>query len=203
MTNQTPRIGLYGGSFNPPHIAHVLVVGWVLSLGEVDQVWVIPTGGHPFGKDLAPFEDRMEMCRRAFACYGDRVRLMDIEKEAKTHYTIDTLHALGERHPDCRWRWIMGSDTLDDAPKWRQFDEVMCLAPPLVIPRRGYRAEAGGNAGPHKAGSICGDGFALPDVSSTLIRRMLHEGRCQELAGLLPGPVIEWIRQRALYGVTK
>ena len=196
MEKESPQIGLFGGSFDPPHIAHVLVVGWVLSLGEVDEVWVIPSGGHPFGKPLAPFADRLEMCRRAFACYGERVRLLAIEKEPRTHYTIQTLRTLTGLHPDCRWRWIMGSDTLDDAPKWREFDEVMRLAPPLVIPRRGYRPRGGQAPG----GGPVGD-FTLPDVSSTLIRRKLREGRLEDLTGLLPRAVLEWIHDHSLYDI--
>lgn len=198
MEKESPQIGLYGGSFDPPHIAHVLVAGWVLSLGKVDEVWVIPSGGHPFGKSLAPFADRFEMCRRAFACFGDRVRLLDIEKEPQTHYTIQTLRRLAELYPDYRWRWIMGSDTLDDAPKWREFDEVMRLAPPLVIPRRGYRLR-----GARMHGQARGEGpgadFTLPDVSSTLIRRKLRERRLDDLAGLVPSTVLQWIHDRSLY----
>ncbi|MCL5270174.1 MAG: nicotinate (nicotinamide) nucleotide adenylyltransferase, partial [bacterium] len=50
-----PAVGLFGGRFNPPHMAHVLVAAWALAGGEVGAVWVIPSGGHPFGKPLAPF----------------------------------------------------------------------------------------------------------------------------------------------------
>ena len=180
-------VGLYGGSFNPPHIAHVLVAAWALGSGQVGELWIIPTGGHPFGKTLAPFEDRIEMCRRAFACFGDRIRLLDTEREPRVHYSIDTLRALAGAHPGRRWRWIMGSDTLADAPRWRQYDELVALAPPLVIPRRGH------------GGAVAPAGFALPDLSSTLVRRLLAEGAAADLAALLPLPVLDWIDRRGLY----
>lgn len=189
MIDTIETIGLYGGSFNPPHMAHVLVAAWALATGEVGKVWVIPTGGHPFGKKLAPFEDRQEMCRRAFYFLGDCVQILDIEREPRVHYSIETLRELQQRHPDSHWRWIMGSDTLEDAPQWREFDELMRLAPPLIIPRQGY-----GNSQ-----IIDSKGFALPNISSTLLRRRLAEGPREGLDALIPGAVLEWIRQRGLY----
>jgi nicotinate-nucleotide adenylyltransferase len=183
------RIGLYGGSFNPPHMAHVLVAAWALATGEVSQIWVIPTGGHPFGKRLAPFEDRLEMCRRAFGFLGERVQILDIEREPRVHYSIETLRELQRRHPRLGWRWVMGSDTLEDAPQWREFDELMRLAPPLIIPRQGYE----------NAQDADSKEFALPNISSTLLRRRLAEGPAEGLDELIPGPVLEWIRQKSLY----
>lgn len=196
MTNaseQTRRIGLYGGSFNPPHMAHVMVLAWALATGEIDEAWVIPTGGHPFGKALEPFDDRLEMCRRAFACLGERVRLLEAEREPVVHYSIDTLERLRAEHPAYAWRWIMGSDTLADAPHWRRFEDLMRLAPPLIVPRQGHGKEAGG-------------GFSLPDISSTELRRRLAEGHLEGLENLAPRPVLDYIRQRGLYlttGATK
>lgn len=180
-------IGLYGGSFNPPHTAHVLVAAWALSCGEVDRIWVFPTGGHPFGKDLAPFEDRMAMCRGAFAPFGDRVRVLDIEREPRVHYSVETVERLRAENPDLGWRWLMGSDTFADAPQWRRFDDLMDIAPALAIPRAGYPSAGAGS-------------FALPNVSSTLVRRMLAGHDWTGLEGLLPRPVAAHIRERGLYG---
>jgi nicotinate-nucleotide adenylyltransferase len=233
-----PATGLLGGSFNPPHIAHVLVAAWALASGEVGEVWVFPSGGHPFGKELAPFDDRMEMCRRAFACFGPRARVLDLERPAsgapRVHYSIDTLRALAAAHPDRRWRWIMGSDTLAEADRWREFDALTRLAPPLVVPRAGHerptspvqgrsglRPDKDTGAGAGGAGSQShlsdvgsqprptdvgsqprptgASGFALPDLSATFIRERLAAGAHDDLAGLLPWPVLDWIRGRGLY----
>lgn len=182
-------IGLFGGSFNPPHLAHVLVAAWALAGGAVDQVWVMPSGGHPFGKKLAPFDERAELCRLAFACFGERVRLEEIEREPVVHYSIDTLHELRRRHPGRAWRWVMGSDTLEDAAHWKRFDELTRLAPPLVIPRRDHLASA-----PHPATD-----FALPDISSTLLRGRLARRQLAGLEDLIPAPVLARILERGLY----
>ncbi len=190
MPAERERIGIYGGSFNPPHMAHVLVVAWALASGEIDRVWVIPTGGHPFGKQLAAFEDRMEMCRRALAPFGERVAYLDVEREPRVHFSIETMRELAARHPELSWRWIMGSDTLGDAPRWRDYDLLMKLAPPLVVPRRGAGAQ------PEAAAKL---DFALPNLSSTFIREMVAAGRGLELAGLLPRGVLELVLERGLY----
>ncbi|MCL5270173.1 MAG: hypothetical protein M1457_06420, partial [bacterium] len=93
--------------------------------------------------------------------------------------------------PGRRWRWIMGSDTLAEAPQWRAFDQVAALAPPLVVPRQGHASPPGAPSGP-------GD-FALPDLSSTFVRELIGRGRWEELRALVPEPVVDWIRQRGLY----
>lgn len=184
-----PAIGLFGGSFNPPHMAHVMVVAWALSGAEVDQIWVIPNGGHPFGKRLLPFAERLELCRLAFACFGERVRLLDVEAAPGVHYSIDTLHKLQGLHPGHRWRWIMGSDTLADAAHWKQWDELLRQAPPLIVPRRAHLPDTLASAGD----------FALPDISSTLLRGLLEQGRLDGLEHLLPRPVLRRILERGLY----
>lgn len=187
---KTPaRIGIFGGAFNPPHLGHVLVVAWALASGEVDEVWVVPSGGHPFGKPLAPWADRVEMCWRAFECFGERVSLLDVEQEPRVHYSIDTVRILQARVPGMQWRWLMGSDTLQDAPRWKAWDELMQLAPPLIIPRAGHAS----------AGETGTGAFALPAISSTHIRDCLAHARREEVRPLLPGGVMALVEEQGLY----
>lgn len=188
MSEAAPRIGIFGGSFNPPHMAHILVVAWALGSGEVDAVWAIPTGGHPFGKKLAPFEDRMEMTRRALACFGEKARVLDIEREPRVHYSIETMRELAKQYAGHSWRWVMGSDTLLDATRWLEYDRLMEMAPPLVVPRSG--------CAPGKAALAA---FALPNLSSSFIREAIAKGRLAELAGLVPAEILDLIRERGLY----
>lgn len=180
------RLGVFGGSFNPPHHCHVLAVGLALSSGEVDGVVVLPTHVHPFDKPLAPFTDRMEMCRRAFAVFGDRVEVSDLEARLSgPSYTVETLRALHRERPEAALRLILGTDLLDEVDRWKAFDDVVTLAPPLWIGREGPRT-----------GAVIFP-FQLPDVSSTEIRRRLASGEAPQ--GLVPGAVLDHIRAAGLY----
>ncbi|MFH1530498.1 MAG: DUF2520 domain-containing protein [Pseudomonadota bacterium] len=185
------RLGVFGGSFNPPHHCHVLAVGLALSSGQVDRVVVIPTHVHPFDKLLAPFDDRMEMCRRAFAIFGDRVEVSDLEARLiGPSYTVETLKALARERPGVPLRLILGTDLLDEVDRWKAFDEVLSLAPPLWIGREG-RDAPGDMIFP----------FQLPDVSSTGIRLRLRTGEAPE--GLVPAAVLEHIRSAGLYATQR
>ncbi len=183
-------IALLGGSFNPPHVAHLLMASWALSAGGVDEVWVIPTGGHPFGKTLAPFEQRFEMCRLAFASLGDRVKILDVEREPRTHYSVETVEALAARYPQNQWRWIMGSDTLAQSAQWKDFDRLTQIASPLLIGRKGHPVQ--GQGGKEAV-------LTLPNVSSTLIREKIATHSESGLEGLIPGSVLRYIREHGLY----
>ena len=74
------HIAILGGSFSPPHEGHVAICAWLLDSAEVDRVVAIPCYEHPFGKELAAFDDRLRMCQIAFEEFGSRVEVLDLEK---------------------------------------------------------------------------------------------------------------------------
>lgn len=157
------RYGIFGGSFDPPHLAHTLGCLWALESGEIDRVLLVPVARHAFGKEFrASFDQRVEMCRLAVARLGDAVEVSTIEEELPgVNYTVKTLKALKGRHPGDTFRLIIGSDVIRDLGKWRAADEVMGLAPPLELPR-----------------PLPGDLFenrpdAFPGMSSTLVRHAI------------------------------
>ncbi len=179
------RVAVYGGSFNPPHVGHVLACAWALSAGEVERVLVVPCFVHPFAKGLEPFEDRFAMCELAMA-WLPGVAISRVEAElGGESLTLRTLEHLAERHPAWAMRLLVGADVLGDAPKWHRYDRVTELAPPLVMGRLGY--EAAGVGPPH-----------LPDVSSTEVRARLAAGGAG-LSRLVPGSVLAYVRERGLY----
>src|SRR4030095_5202473 len=126
-------VGVFGGSFNPAHVGHVLALSYVMSVYALDGVLVVPVYRHVFGKDLAPFDDRLEMARLAVS-WMPSVEVSDIERRlgggSRTLYTVETL--LRER-PERELRLIIGADVLADLPKWHRFDRIAELAPPIVI----------------------------------------------------------------------
>ena len=89
-----PRIALFGGSFNPPHLAHSLVALYVLETAPVDELWITPTFRHAFGKDLASYDDRIAMCELAAAALGPRVRVSRAEEDAARAHQ----HAVRPQH---------------------------------------------------------------------------------------------------------
>jgi nicotinate-nucleotide adenylyltransferase len=181
------RVAVYGGSFNPPHVGHVLACAWALSTGEATRVLVVPCFVHPFAKELAPFEDRFAMCERAMGWVpGVEVSRVEAELGGES-LTLRTLEHLRAGHPDWSLRLLVGADVLGDAPKWHRYERVVELAPPLVMGRLGY--EASGVGPPH-----------LPDVSSSDVRSRLGAGAWAGLERLVPAGVLAYVRARGLYG---
>jgi nicotinate-nucleotide adenylyltransferase len=193
-------VAVYGGSFNPPHMGHVLGVVYALSTAPVDEVLVVPVYRHPFAKHLAPYAERVALCRLALG-WIPRVTISTVEEElGGESLTLRTLEHLTATRPQCALRLLVGSDVLADVPKWHRWDRICALAPPLVMGRAG--------APPAAAAAVDWVGGAdlppelpmLPQVSSTEIRAALAEGRLDDVRGLVPASVLDHIRAAGLYG---
>lgn len=189
MPLTTPSaIGILGGSFNPPHMGHVLAAHYALLRWPLKKVMVVPSFSHPFGKPLPPFEHRFAMCQLAFAHLGDNVEISNVEEQlGGVSFTVETIRELVRKYPGEHFRLIVGGDIMSDLPKWREVDELTKLAPLLVIPRL-------------QEGNVLGagdDGAALPDVSSTSIREQLAQGKIPP--GTVPDKVAAYIRQHDVY----
>jgi len=177
------HIGLYGGSFNPPHIGHSLVCHYLLQTTPLEAIWLIPTGRHAFHKTLAPFEVRVSLCERLAGPFGNRVQVCDIERYGSgASYTIDTVRTLQHQHPEHSFEWILGADILGETHKWKDFDLLQELVRFRVLGRQGFPG---------------GDTLAMPEVSSTNIRERLARGLSVE--ALVPTGVLELIQNLGLY----
>ncbi len=136
------RIGLFGGSFNPPHAGHRLVTLIALRRLGLDRVWWIVTPGNPL-KDtqgLPPLDDRMAACRALMP-----ETIMDMtgfEANIGTRYTLDTLRYLRRRCPGVRFVWIMGADNLIQFHHWQGWREIARLMPIAVVDRPGATLKA-------------------------------------------------------------
>ena len=178
------RVAVFGGSFDPPHVAHVLCAAYVLSTQPVDRLIVVPTFAHPFGKKMAAYDHRLEMCERAFADLR-RVEISDLEREiGGESRTIFTLRALRDRHPDWSLRFVVGSDILSERHKWFAWDEVIALAPLIVLGRAGYPHP---DAGPS----------VIPEAASRDIRSALASG--ENVGTLVPASVLAYANEHGLY----
>ena len=133
------RIGLLGGSFNPAHRGHRQLSLAALEALGLDEVWWLVSPGNPLkagAPDMAPFEARLASARQL--AKRAPIRASDIERRLGTRYTIDTVRALRRRHPGDRFIWLLGSDTLPDFHKWRDYRNLARILPIAVVPRPGY-----------------------------------------------------------------
>ena len=136
------RIGLFGGSFNPPHEGHRLVSEIALRRLGLDQLWWLVTPGNPLKAkgELARLEQRLEACR---ALADDaRVVVTDFEIGLPTTYTAATLTFLKTRYPDTNFIWVMGADNLPRFHRWQQWREIFETMPIAVVDRPGEHLKA-------------------------------------------------------------
>lgn len=191
-------VAVYGGSFNPPHVAHVLAVAYARSVVPVDRVLVVPVYRHPFAKEVAPFERRLAMCRLAFEWIPGCV-VSDVEAVlGGESRTLRTLEHLTLEHPEWRLRLLVGADVLADLPKWHRFDKIAELAPPIVLGRMGIEREPA-PTGPSEALGLRAPEPVLPRVSSTEIRAAFAAGDLDSIRALVPASVLAYAVEYGLY----
>jgi nicotinate-nucleotide adenylyltransferase len=137
------RIGLLGGSFNPAHRGHRHISLAAIEALGLDEVWWLVSPGNPLkegAKDMAPFEARLASARDA--ARRSPIRVSDVEQREGTRYTIDTVRKLKSLYPQHRFIWLLGSDTLPNFHKWRDWRGLAREVPIAVIRRPGYDSAA-------------------------------------------------------------
>jgi nicotinate-nucleotide adenylyltransferase len=137
------RIGLYGGSFDPPHGGHLHVSRLAARRLRLDRVWWLVSPGNPLKGNAAPLPARLAAAHAI--ARGPAIVPTDIEAVIGTRYTIDTLRALRRHYPGVRFVWIMGADSLADFHLWRDWRGIAGLVPIAVVDRPGstFAATAG------------------------------------------------------------
>ena len=176
---------IYGGSFNPPHLGHQMSCLYLLEAMGAEAVWLVPAVNHPFGKELADFGARVDMCELIAAPFAGRVRVSHIEAEpGMSGRTYDTLVGLKQAHPTLSFVLAIGSDILPETPEWYRWSELEAMVPVVVIARPGSPSS---RATP----------VEMPAVSSADLRRRLLAG--DGIEGLVPASVAEYIRRQDLY----
>jgi nicotinate-nucleotide adenylyltransferase len=194
------RVGLLGGTFNPPHIGHLVCAQAAHHQLELDRVLFVPVHEPPHkGVEADPgVEHRVELCRRAVAG-DDRFEVSLVEAEIpERSYTVDTLRRLHERCPGDDLTFIVGGDMAFSLPTWREPAALLELAELGVAEREGVRR---GDI-TERLGDLPVDRvrfFDMPriDISSSLIRRHVEAGR--PIRYLVPDAVAEYIERAGLY----
>ena len=137
------RIGLLGGSFNPAHGGHRRISLATMRALGLDEVWWLVSPCNPLkegAKDMAPFAARFASAERT--AKGARIRVSDFESREGSRFTVDTVRRLKRRYPQDRFIWLLGSDTLPNFHKWRDWRGLAREVPIAVIRRPGYDSAA-------------------------------------------------------------
>ena len=131
------RIGLFGGSFNPVHAGHQLVVLEAMRRLALDSVWVLVTPGNPLKdkRELAPLEQRVEAARAVFA--HPQIRVSGFEAAHGFTYSWQTLQFLTQSLPDRHFVWIMGADNLAGFHRWERWRDIAAMVPMAIYVRPG------------------------------------------------------------------
>nr|WP_272213921.1 nicotinate-nucleotide adenylyltransferase [Marinicella sp. W31]MDC2879867.1 nicotinate-nucleotide adenylyltransferase [Marinicella sp. W31] len=130
-------VGLFGGSFNPPHEGHFLVASLAIQRLGLDQLWWLVTPGNPLksGNTLAPLADRLTMSEKR--ARDPRIRVSALELSLGTAYTARTIRHIVRRNKGVNFVWIMGADNLGDFHRWQEWRSIARTVPLAVIDRPG------------------------------------------------------------------
>lgn len=171
---------IFGGSFDPPHLGHILAMTWAYFQGA-DRIIAVPSWDHPFGKKAAaPYTARVEMLNEICAALPF-VEVSKVESEIESGKTYDVLCALEQQYPNAKFNILIGNDLNKDLSRWYRADELFSRAPAIRIGRLGYEGEAP---------------ITLPNISSTAVREaLLREESPKEVAE----STLTYIRKHGLY----
>ncbi|MFD1018830.1 nicotinate-nucleotide adenylyltransferase [Thalassobacillus hwangdonensis] len=184
------KIGILGGTFDPPHIGHLIIAEEVYQELGLDEVWFMPSNEPPHKSNaMASGTDRLEMVEAAIQGNA-HFRAVDFElkREGKS-YTYDTIYHLKERYPSISIYFIIGGDMVEYLPRWHAIDKLLELVHFVGVNRKGHPLSS-----PYPVLEV---EVPLIEVSSTDIRNRMKEGR--NATYLLPDEVIHYIKGNHLY----
>jgi nicotinate-nucleotide adenylyltransferase len=191
---EPPRIGVFGGTFDPIHNAHLDIARAALAQAKLDRVLFVVSARPPHKLDatIASPEDRYAMVEAALAA-EPRMAPSRVELDrGGPSYTVDTLAAIQQEYPDTRLFLILGLDSLVDIPKWRRPKELLARARLLAVPRPGEWPVPKTLEGHYDVLR-----FAETDLSSTDVRKRIIGG--ETVDGIVPEAALRVIRSRGIY----
>ena len=204
------RIGIFGGSFDPIHYGHLILAECCRVQAKLDQVWFVPTSVGPHKKSGLHASDRQrwEMLELALAGNTEFV-LSKLELDrGGISYTVDTLTEIKNTHPDDELFFMIGSDSLDQFPTWREPEKILELATPLIVNRPKSESDTQVEVDFSKLAPMVSEArlaefkshvilSPLIQISSTEIRRRATEN--ESFRYLLPRAVEKYIQVKKVY----
>ncbi|MEH7178825.1 nicotinate-nucleotide adenylyltransferase [Neobacillus vireti] len=186
------KVGILGGTFDPPHYGHLLIANEVLSELNLDEIWFMPNQEPPHKQKSESVEniDRLQMLELSIE--GNpafKIEKIELERLGPS-FTVDTMKILNERFPEHQFYFIIGADMIEYLPKWHMIDELIELVQFVGVERPKYSSET--------EYPITYVDIPAFEVSSSMIRKRVEQGR--SVRYLLPDRVIDFIRENHLYG---
>lgn len=188
----TKKIGILGGTFDPPHFGHLLIASEILHNMQLSEVWFIPNQipPHKTERHFSDSRHRLNMLKLAIKDHDQfKINTVELEREGPS-YTYDTIQLLREQYPDNSFYFIIGADMIEYLPHWHKIDEIVKLVSFIGVKRQGFKTETNY---PVKEIEI-----PMFDVSSTMLRERLNKN--ESTAYLLPEDVKRYIEGNHLYG---
>lgn len=190
---QPARIGVFGGTFDPPQNGHIVVAKAVLEQLNLDLVLFVPAGDPWQKHESSLAADRVDMVRLAIAGIdGFSVSTVDIDRGGPT-YTVDTLRDIAAEFPQSQLYFIMGDDAFAGITTWKDFDKLGELATLVVVSRYGNAPEVPATLSP----SVNLLEISALPISSTMCRERIANG--DSLEGIVPEQVAEYVEKHQLY----
>ncbi|MCE5205695.1 MAG: nicotinate-nucleotide adenylyltransferase [Porphyromonadaceae bacterium] len=187
--------GIFSGSFNPIHMGHLMLAGYISAFTYVKEVWFVVTPHNPLKlkESLLSDDIRLEMVRLALEDY-DNLKVSDVEFHMpRPSYTIDTLNTLSQKYPDRRFSLIIGGDNWSLFNKWKDYEQILERYQILIYPRPGEKIRISKRL--RKSVQLVN--APEVEISSTFIRHAIGEGK--EMRAFLPPKVYDYIKNNRLY----
>lgn len=192
------KIAVLGGSFNPPHLGHALIIDQVLKYAGVDEIWLAPCYRHTFLKNLAPVADRVAMTKKLT---NHKIKYCGEEIENKlSGDTIELMEILKEKYPEHEFSFLIGSDNLAGLKKWGNWEKLITNFQFLIFKRPNYSmnlAEFGLDNSKYKLTFVNHPKLITSDISSTQVRERLTNKK--SISNLVPKKIEEYILKNHLY----
>ncbi|MFC7440666.1 nicotinate-nucleotide adenylyltransferase [Laceyella putida] len=192
------KVGIFGGTFDPIHMGHLILAEQAREVAALDQVWFIPAAEppHKLDKQITAASHRVHMVHLAVRCHPCfHLSTMELEREGPS-YTYDTLRVLRESHPGVEFYLLVGADMVKDLPNWYKIKEILQFVQVIGLGRPGVEVET-------LPAEVKNSLHWIPDaietnISSTEIRQRLRQGK--SVRYLVPDSVYQYMREHGLYG---
>jgi len=187
------KIGLYFGSFNPVHVAHLIIANHILNETDIEKIWFVVSPQNPLKKESGLLNEyhRLHLVRLATE-EDNRIKASDIEFTLpKPSYTINTLTYLAEKHPEHSFNVIMGSDSFQNIHNWKNYEAILKNYPVYVYLRPGFDIKDERGADLHILEA------PLLQLSATQIRKYIREGK--PVRYMVPDKVLDEIEKGGYY----